>query len=263
MAAPAFRTLDDIQRAGSSTSEEVARLIFGDTFLVGHLEDKRETFGPLPSVIAHHREWSVTPGLGSRETSESTADKLWSSYRLTIERLDGEWTRKELRKAKAGIFTANFKAFLEATSFLGVSTSRQFRSLGLSRRTYFYWVSKVKNGRPISDQYHIDFKLWLVWKCLELATKKSQMRTLLQRGSRPRMGCFRRLAAAQSMCFSISMSGVAPGFYGSSLICPHPPRPRYSGAMSPASIRWRALSLSSVRMTRPFSTGDPPVRRRL
>lgn len=172
MAAPAFRTLDDIQRAGSSTSEEVARLIFGDTFLVGHLEDKRETFGPLPSVIAHHREWSVTPGLGSRETSESTADKLWSSYRLTIERLDGEWTRKELRKAKAGIFTANFKAFLEATSFLGVSTPRQFRSLGLSRRTCFYWVSKVKNGRPISDQYHIDFKLWLVWKCLELATKK-------------------------------------------------------------------------------------------
>ncbi len=74
MAAPAFRTLDDIQRTGPATSEEVARLILGDTFFVDHLEDKGETIGPLPSVIAHHREWSVPPGLASRETSESTAE---------------------------------------------------------------------------------------------------------------------------------------------------------------------------------------------
>ena len=174
MADPTPRTLEGFQRTGPATSDEVARLAIGDPLLADRPATQEKPADPLPSGTWLHRAWSPTPHLDSGDRRDLTVEKLWSSYCRTNEDAGVGLTKRELSVAMAGKFTESFQAFLNATDFLKVSTSCQIRSLGLSRRNYFYWVKRAKNGPPLRYQTHIDFKLWLVWKCLELARIKLQ-----------------------------------------------------------------------------------------
>jgi hypothetical protein len=99
--------------------------------------------------------------------------KAWLSYRRAAKLLVHErWWRKEEKEARARQFAASLKGFLEAAKLLNVRTALQFHCLGISRRTYFYWVRTVREGRSIRYQPQIDYRLWLVWKSLELARQK-------------------------------------------------------------------------------------------
>jgi len=101
-------------------------------------------------------------------------EHAWVTYNRSADEVDGDSTRKGKQKAKARQFTESFERFLNAADFLCVPTTQRFRCLGISRRTYFYWVRAVSEERLIRSQSQPDYGLWLVWKSLEVARLKHQ-----------------------------------------------------------------------------------------
>lgn len=100
--------------------------------------------------------------------------KAWVSYIRPADRPDAGLGEKEEQEARKQRFTESLKRFLDAANFLEVTTARQFRNLGISHRSYFYWVAAVRNGESLRCLDHIDYKLWLVWKSLEIARLRFQ-----------------------------------------------------------------------------------------
>ncbi|WP_257309407.1 MbcA/ParS/Xre antitoxin family protein [Geothrix fuzhouensis] len=169
MADPSLRTIDDIIRTDSATNEEVVRTIFGEASLARRSEGGKRTEEFLDSPT---NSWDVRSSPSRQDSGKAsgfTVEKAWTSYYRSVEGPDGKLTANELKAANARRSTDGLKRFLDATNFLKVSTMRQFRSLGFSRRTYFYWVGAARKGRAIPYRSQIDFKFWLVWKSVELA----------------------------------------------------------------------------------------------
>lgn len=110
----------------------------------------------------------------SGRPNQDPVGEAWNAYMREADSKNACLTRKEERETKATLFTENLKEFLNAAEFLKVSTTRQIRRLGISRRTYFYWVKAVREGKSLSVRVAVSYKLWLVWKSLEQARFKFQ-----------------------------------------------------------------------------------------
>jgi hypothetical protein len=109
----------------------------------------------------------LSPGL-----SEDPVLTAWASYCRTVDTMAAGFSERESLEAKARWFMESLKRFMHAADFLEVSTARRSRCLGISHRTYFYWLCALKEGKGLRYQIRIDYKLWLVWKSLELARLK-------------------------------------------------------------------------------------------
>lgn len=101
-------------------------------------------------------------------------EDAWDAYRgAFLEHLHG-LPRKKQRVTEAQHSAEGFKRFLDAARFLNISIINQIQCLGISRRTYFYWLRASKDDRliqfrPNYSDYSFDYKFWLVWKGVELA----------------------------------------------------------------------------------------------
>lgn len=133
--------------------------------------------------LGRHPHSLTRPSAGDPRPNQLGADPVkqaWTVYVHPVSHRDGDRTTKELEEAQARHFTESLDRFLDAADFLRVSTSHRFRCLGISRRTYFYWVRAIKEGEVLYYHYHIDYRLWLVWKSLELARLKLQSDELVR-----------------------------------------------------------------------------------